>query len=521
MRNRKLREASTIKARAQRMVKDMDEMLKDKALPDDLRKSIESLRTSLRKTWSELATGAALANGRKGLTPAEKPKEAAVETETQPDGADLEEGHFADIAAESMGDYVPWGVTSFAQLDATHAAHEMAEELQERAAQFSAMVSNILTADALTVPDKPAAMRSLFEEFMLVIEDAFVSAADDASMMDAEPVEPMEPDAEPAAEVHTEAEAAPLAETETFAESFETGAVLLAEASPDTLTMMDVQIIQPGWGNSRDNHFYSAEMLRRDAEKFVGAKMYETDHRPEEKNTKNWVSTVKEIVRFTAEGAPVARVAIHDPSFSERVRNLAATNLLEKMECSILANGSAKPFEMNGRKGKQVEAITDVSSVDWVTKAGAGGKALNLAESDAQPEPEQPAGDPAPVAETVASTEAQTSSDPVVIHEQEAQAVVEEAAPPVYLDEAAVSEALAKTNLPAASALALLKGEYLDAAALVSAISAETKRIKEISGSGRPFAMGESSAVSNAAKPIPRQKIEETMDKINSKFFGR
>lgn len=495
---RQLREAATTKARCQRMVRDMDEMLKDKSLPSEMRREMESLRGALRKTWKELATGAQLANGRKGLS-AKEADEVKPTEPTAPE-AEMTEGRMSDTVIESM-DYVPWGVVSFAQLEAADAAQEMAHELQERAAQLSAMVNNILTADAATVADKPGAMRLLFEEFLLIVSDAFVTAADDAAMMDTD-----------AAEVEPMEEVIQLAqETEPLAEAWETAAVLLEEAAPESLAMLDVQIIRPGWGNARDNHFYPREMLERDAGRFVGAKMFETDHVQAEKNTRTWVSTVKEIAGFTADGAPIARVVVHDPGFAERVRNLSAAGLLDKMECSILANGQAKPFEAGGRKGKVVETITEVSSVDWVTKAGAGGHAMALAESEAGGVVSVEA--PEPVQDTV-SVEAELPAAPIEIHEQEP-------APEPVLSTEAVGEALAKTNLPAPSVVKLLAGQYANGAQLKEAIGEEVKRVKEISGAGRPFGLGETAAA-NKQQPVSQSKVAETMDAVNSRFgIGR
>jgi hypothetical protein len=52
------------------------------------------------------------------------------------------------------------------------------------------------------------------------------------------------------------------------------------------------------------------------------------------------------------------------------------------LNVSIQASGTAKPFELDGRKGKIVETINpEGANVDWVTRAGAGGHALRLAES--------------------------------------------------------------------------------------------------------------------------------------------
>jgi hypothetical protein len=145
---------------------------------------------------------------------------------------------------------------------------------------------------------------------------------------------------------------------------------------------LDVKLIVPGWGNKRDNNYYPATVLKRDAGVFVGAKMYATDHRENEKSVRTEVSRIKEITGFADDGAPIARVTIFDPDFAEQTRNRAQAGILDSLECSILAYGTGKPGKApDGKSGYIVEAITAAQSVDWVTKAGAGGRALRLAES--------------------------------------------------------------------------------------------------------------------------------------------
>jgi len=222
----------------------------------------------------------------------------------------------------------------------------------------------------------------------------------------------------------------------------------LAEGSDPAskpLSML-VELIQPGWGNVQDNHYYPADMLKTCSGQFVGKKMYESDHRPEQKSTRTWVSTITEIKGFSAGGAPVARVVVHDPGFAERIRNLGAAGLLDKMECSILADGKASVgFEENGRRGKRVDAITSVESVDWVTRAGAGGHAAELAETKGG----------ANMSNTLT---------------------------------AAVSQSLvAASKLPEAARVRLAEGTYPDEASLKAAIDREREYVKTLTGSGQPF----------------------------------
>jgi hypothetical protein len=238
--------------------------------------------------------------------------------------------------------------------------------------------------------------------------------------------------------------------SEHFAESWG-GVATIEEVSTDTnparapLTMR-VQLIRPGWGNKTDNHYYPAETLKRDAHVFEGVKMYTTDHKQGEKSVRTEVSRINKIVDFTPEGAPVAEVNVFDPSFAEQVRNRAKSGALDSLECSVLGEGTSKPFSLDGRTGKLIESITNAESVDWVTRAGAGGKALEIAESEPSTTTEGvnmtdqvkvEVKDKSPVAETVA---------PV------AEAVIPAPAEPTKLSEVEVTALLeAEKRLPAAS----------------------------------------------------------------------
>ncbi|MBU0846846.1 hypothetical protein KKH23_06605, partial [Patescibacteria group bacterium] len=258
------------------------------------------------------------------------------------------------------------------------------------------------------------------------------------------------------------------------------GTVSLGEAQAavgDPLTMR-VQLIKPGWGNQKDNHFYPAEMLKRDARVFVGAKMFETDHKPSETNNRTWVSTITDILGFSDAGAPVAEVVVHSPDFAQRARNLAAAELLEKLECSIRATGRTKPHQEGERKGYAVEAITSAKSVDWVTKAGAGGKAINIMEGEQEPEPE-----PKPE--------------------------------PTYLAKETVAELLEASKMPKAAQAKLVEGNYLDEEAVKAAVKAERAYLQEITGAGKPIGMGKSEP-----PKVDLEEIERKKDNVNAKYLG-
>jgi len=173
------------------------------------------------------------------------------------------------------------------------------------------------------------------------------------------------------------------AELEPFLET--ATAIDLEEASGsgarDPLSIRFV-MIRPGFGNSKDGHYYPRDVLERDANKFVGAKMYATDHRADQRSVLTEVAVIDEISGFTDEGAPIARATVWGPDFAEQVRNRAKAGKLHLLECSILGRGRAKKGKVDGRSAKIVQEIQEGRAVDWVSRAGAGGHALDISESD-------------------------------------------------------------------------------------------------------------------------------------------
>jgi hypothetical protein len=243
--------------------------------------------------------------------------------------------------------------------------------------------------------------------------------------------------------------------------------------------------------------------------------MYETDHKQGEKSTRTWVSTITELKGFTDDGAPIMRVAVHDPNFAQRVRNLASGNLLSNLECSLLANGTAKPGIREGKNYKVVESITDVESVDWVTRAGAGGKALNIAEGEPTTTTEGVnMADQVPiVVETISPV---TEAAPVV----EVATSPAPAAEPTRLSELEVTALLeAEKRLPAASRARLAEGQYVTADAVKAATVKELAYLKELYGSGQPFALGAAPAAPAKSTTEKLEEANKALDTNNDKWL--
>jgi len=292
-----------------------------------------------------------------------------------------------------------------------------------------------------------------------------------------------------------------------LSESASGHAIALAETQaivggPRAPLLMDVVLISPGWGNKKDNHYYSPEVLARDAKVFEGAKMYTTDHRQGDKSVRTEVSVVKKIKSFTDDGAPIASVAVHDPDFAEATRNRDKLGTLDSLECSILAGGRTRKGKVGDRKGNIVEAITSANSVDWVTKAGAGGHAIALAESNTGGVKMDKEQVKRLLSESDLPQDAQERLAGAEYENEEAvkEAILAEAKvdpkPVVYLAEAEIKTLLEASRLPQQAQNRLAEAKYLDTEALKTVIESERQYIKEITGSGKPFAQGDTAPVS-------------------------
>lgn len=334
--------------------------------------------------------------------------------------------------------------------------------------------------------------------------------------------DPAVQDSDPAGETDPEGEPE-LAETQVGESS--AGAVeieTIEEAEGDPLKM-SVILIRPGFGNSRDNHYYPAEMLRRDAHIFEGSKMYETDHRSSEKSTRTWVSTVNKIAGFTDDGAPIGEVIVHNNDFADRVKNLQRAGLIEKMECSILAVGRARKGEAEGKKANVVEELTQAISVDWVTQAGAGGKAIGIAETDAAT-----GGDPPAVIDETTNPEPLKEGNEGEDHPTELEGAETDPAntepqenepEPVYLSEGEVLGIVEKhrgLTLPIRRRIAEA-GPFETAEQVEQIVSQEIEYLKAVTGSGKPF--GQPVNSQTTGKPgMSKEEYEERMAAILEKY---
>lgn len=152
-------------------------------------------------------------------------------------------------------------------------------------------------------------------------------------------------------------------------------------------------IISPGWGASG---FYPAEVLRESAPTAfpAGTHLY-VDH-PGEMEAADRARVGRSVRDLAAvlteagqwrdngpEGPGVYAVAKIMPSYETMIAELA-----ENIGVSIRGAGEAHYGEAEGREGLIVDSLAPVESIDFVAKAGRGGKVLQLVESARATEPE-------------------------------------------------------------------------------------------------------------------------------------
>lgn len=152
-----------------------------------------------------------------------------------------------------------------------------------------------------------------------------------------------------------------------------------------------VQLISPGWGSSG---YYSTAVLEQAAADAVipsGTHMY-ADHPTDTEVMERPERSIRDLMAVTTE---TARIATADDvargadtgSLVAEVRVAAPyrdliDSLVEDIGVSI--RGSASDITMGeaeGRTGRIIEGLAHVASVDFVTRAGRGGRVLQLVES--------------------------------------------------------------------------------------------------------------------------------------------
>ncbi|WP_154402725.1 hypothetical protein [Nocardioides speluncae] len=155
-----------------------------------------------------------------------------------------------------------------------------------------------------------------------------------------------------------------------------------AAAAAKTSGRMLVQLISPGWGSSG---YYAPKVLAEAAKNRIipaGTHMY-ADHPTEvdvqlrpERSIRDLMGVTTTDARLSADGALVAEVRVAAP-YREFV-----SDIVESIGVSIRGDATdITEGEAEGRRGRIIEGLAHVQSVDFVTRAGRGGKVLAVLEA--------------------------------------------------------------------------------------------------------------------------------------------
>jgi hypothetical protein len=404
---------------------------------------------------------------------------------------------------------VLYGPTSFDDLDAEEDARKAAAEADKRTYQLHRLIDNVMR-DA-DIDDKATALTALIGEFIERISTDVEQAAGEEGTQ-----ESLVEDFGGFDSVVTGAEADAII-TALATEQIATLSEGLDADNPRRPVVVDLRIIKPGPGNTRSNHFYPAETLRRDAGVFKGADLFVTEHDGAQRGEPTKVGKITDIVRFEPSGAPIGRSVIYDPNLAEKTRNRAACGQLDTLHCSILGLGLVRPGKVDGKDYKIVTGLLEGPIVEFVSRAGAGGEAVALVENEtggqamteANKTTTQPtAGTPAPAPAT----------PPAATATQAVDTATAENAAPTFLAEADVKAAVEATNLPKAFKSALSAAQYKDEPALDASIAEAVAEVKALTGSGQVFGQGGTSAP--AAAPLSEADHIKAVDGIIKKYTG-
>jgi hypothetical protein len=183
----------------------------------------------------------------------------------------------------------------------------------------------------------------------------------------------------------------------------------------------DACLIQPGWGSSG---YYGADVLQKEAASFSGLQMF-VDHPTSIEETTLPERSVKNLAAVVTgttfkegwKGAGIYGDVKVFSDFQEPIKEKAPF-----IGLSLYGRGKAKVGEAEGKTGKIIESIPYKRSVDFVTKAGAGGALMPLLESTRKlQEPNKPneSSHKDPVKES------RTGSEVVVIKESKDKELIE------------------------------------------------------------------------------------------------
>lgn len=170
-----------------------------------------------------------------------------------------------------------------------------------------------------------------------------------------------------------------LAERVNIQESRPRGA-FIRESDRLPANQKEIVIIEAGWGSSG---YYSEQVLSNDIPQIFGegTHMY-LDHPTEKEDRERPERSVRDLVAVTIEAprmAGIASVTVME-IFDHWLETFSNKRFLEAIGLSIRAFGITEEGAAAGKDGPIIQSLTEGLSIDFVTMAGAGGKALTESE---------------------------------------------------------------------------------------------------------------------------------------------
>jgi hypothetical protein len=145
-----------------------------------------------------------------------------------------------------------------------------------------------------------------------------------------------------------------------------------------------VKIIGPGWGTTG---YYPAEVLERDGPQIFapGTQMF-WDHATPSQEAERPEGSLNDLAAVLTTGARWNDNGADGPGLYADAKVFEAyqspiNNLAPHIGVSIRAYGKATQGTAEGRQGRIIQGITSASSIDFVTKAGAGGRIVEMFEA--------------------------------------------------------------------------------------------------------------------------------------------
>ena len=487
-----LGEASTIKARAQAMLRDADRLLNDKALPDSLTGPLKALRTALKARWADLADTSSQESADATLLPlaAARLLAEAPDVLRQDDSLDSLRDRvwaalrqWAAMQAAMLGDrpgeYGSWAYIR--DLFPDSVVFDWEGSLYQAA--------YTVDADGVVMLGEPSP-----------VQIAYVPVSTETSTTEQDAELPA-PNAAPAAESITElvGDLVPLREA--------------AAVQPDGSARVKL-IASDIWGSSG---YYGRDVLERDGPQvFKAGTLMFLDHATERESAERPEGSLKNLAAVLTSDAsysdgPDGPGLYADAHVLDQYRGFV-NEIAPYTGVSIRAFGKAQQGEAQGRQGAIITALTQAESVDLVTKPGADGKVLALYEAARGRTPQQESAPPPAAEEDSVSEqalqEARAAADAALAEAQAARAENARLREAMLLTQARDHAARELARIPGLHALTqerlaaqlvtqapIVEGA-LDIAAFTTAIreaaAAELAYLAETTGigSGRPVGMG-------------------------------